>query len=284
MSRAFKIYIMPNHIKNKVELIGSEIEIKEFVEKYSTFYPEKQHTDYDGNLTFKNGGEYGWLDQNTTVFTRRGKDSILGVPDGFEPEMVESWTRFPDFEKVFPVPEVIKAVGDSVNSSIINAVYAKYKKTFSENPLLAGLEALNRQKINIKPEEEMQFELACKAYEETGFAYWYDYQNEKWDTKWNAYSCEKLSDNIFIFETAWSGVPDIIKELSIGFNGTIIYKYADEDTGYNTGEYKIAHGIVLYENIPVGGSVEAYDLAFELRPDYKDNYILIDGNYVHKEE
>ena len=38
------------------------------------------------------------------------------------------------------------------------------------------------------------------------------------------------------------------------------------------------------ESKPLDGSRDAYELAFELRPDYKDSYILVDGEYVDKDE
>lgn len=274
---------MPNHIKNKIELLSDEQEVKLFVEKFSTFFPAKESLSHDGNHIYKNeSGEYGWFDTNTTVFFRRNMDAVLGIPDGFNPEFENEFTRMPDFEKVFPVPESIKAVGNSVNSSVVDCVYKKYNKPFSSNPLLGSLESMNREKVKLKPEDQMQFELACKAYEETGFSYWYDYNQYHWGTKWNAYSCEKISDNIFTFETAWNGVPNIIKEMSKSFKGTIIYKFSDEDTGYNVGSFKIASGVVLDSDRPEGGSRQAYDLAFELRPEYKENYELINGKWQYK--
>jgi hypothetical protein len=50
------------------------------------------------------------------------------------------------------------------------------------------------------------------------------------------------------------------------------------------GVYKIAGGIVLSEYKPKGQTKEAYDIAFELRPDNKDNYRLVDGKYEYIEE
>lgn len=275
---------MPNHIKNRIELIGSLEDVKSFVEKFSTFFPSVQHTSYDGHLTFKNSDDIGWLDPESTVFTRRNKDAVLGIPDGFKPFMEAEWTRFPDFEKVFPVPDVIKAVGNSISIGLVDVVKAKYFANVSTNPLLAGLELMSRAEAKVAPEDQMQFELACKAYEETGFAYWYDWNCEKWGTKWNAYSCEKISDNIFEFDTAWSGVPDIIKEISKSFTGTIEYKFADEDTGSNVGVFKVAHGVILSEHKPKGQTKEAYDVAFDLRPEDKVNYKLVGNTYEYIEE
>lgn len=277
---------MPNYIENKITLIGNENSIKQLVEKFSTHYPETEYKTYDGrNICKGKKGELGWYDKETTVFERRDLPSVLGLPEDFEFEMVKAWDRFPDFEKVFPVPQSIKAVGDSVNSKIIDAVYAKYNKPFDTNPLLVYLQAGNRLKgFDIAPEEEQQFELACKAYEETGFAYWYDFQNAKWGTKWNAFECKKEADNVFTFETAWSGVPHIIAEISKSFDGTIDYKFADEDTGYNVGSFIISNGEIIEDKTPEKATKEAYDIAFELRPSNKDYYNLVDGNYKYKDD
>lgn len=278
---------MPNHVKNRITLIGSEESIKSLVEKFSTTYPETEDTAYDGRVICTNqSGSIGWYDKESTVFERRNETSVLGLPDGFKFEMQKEWTRFPDFEKVFPVPECIKLVGDSVSSNIVDAVKAKYRHPFSNNPLLAFLESSSRLKNEnkISPEDQMQFELACKAYEETGFCYWYDYNIDKWGTKWNAYSCEKLSDNVYDFDTAWSRVLDIIIEISKSFDGQIAYAYSDEDTGHNVGSFLIASGIVISDFVPSGGTTPAYELAFELRPESKEYYKLIDGEYVYTDD
>lgn len=278
---------MPNHIKNRIELKGSKDSVKSFVEMFSTIFPETESKAYDGRLICKSkDGKIGWLDKESSVFSRRNEPSVLGMPEEYEIEMEAEWTRFPDFNKVYPVPEVIRSVGDSVSSHIIDAVHAKYKKPFDSHPLIGMLQAENRNKFGneIKPEDQMQFERACKAYEETGFAYWYDYQNAKWGTKWNAYNCEMINENTFQFDTAWSAIPNMIKEMSKHFDGEIIYIYADEDTGYNAGTYLFISGLVISDYIPCGGSVDAYEIAFDLRPDRKENYKLIDGTYQYIDE
>ncbi len=277
---------MPNHIKNRLELNGSPEEIKSFIERFSTHYPSIPTTSYDGNLTYKKTGEsfvYGWLNEASGLFAQRNQADVMGVPEGWEQSFDEAWTRFPDFEKIIPTPASIKSVGNSVKERIINAVKAKYMADVSNNALLASMQLINRQKAKIEIADQPQFELACKAYEETGFAYWYDWNIAKWGTKWNSYSCEKIADNIYLFETAWSGVINIIKELSKYFGGSILYKYADEDTGYNVGSFKIVGGSIITESLPAGGSVQAYDIAFELRPDRKEDYELIDGKYEYIE-
>lgn len=278
---------MPNHIKNKITLSGEVNDIKELVDSLSTFYPSTEEKSYDGRTIYKNDtGEYGWLDTAAGTFSQRDKSDARTVPEGFKVSMSEAWTRMPDFEKVFPCPQSVRDVGDSVSSKIVNLVKNKYNVPHAGNPLLALLEARSRMDDQeVSESERPQFEKACRAFEETGYIYWYDWQNDKWGTKWNAYSCEKLSDAEFTFETAWSGVPDIIMEISRRFPKVkILYNYSDEDTGYNCGQYEFSKGETLSTYIPDGGSVEAYNIAFELRPDWAKNYRLVDGNYVYNDE
>jgi len=223
--------------------------------------------------------DVGWLNEETGMFSRREMDDVKGVPKGYKIEMVEAWTRLPDFEKIIPTPKIIEEVG-SIHSGIETAVKKKYDAPHSDNILLASLQLTNRQKqtMEFEGEDQKKFELACKAYEETGHPSWYDWNIHNWGTKWNAYGCEKVKKNIYLFETAWSGVPNLIQKIHDKYPSIKIdYYYADEDTGYNVGHYTFENGKVLKEDMIEGGSDRAYEIAFELRPDRKDDYEYIDG-------
>lgn len=65
------------------------------------------------------------------------------------------------------------------------------------------------------------------------------------------------------------GLPDIEFE----------YWYASEDIGNECGKYIIRNGQILSQDIPIGGSREAFELSFELLPDMKDCFKLVDGKY-----
>lgn len=142
-------------------------------------------------------------------------------------------------------------------------------------------------KVIPQPENIFTGDLGDKERKECrkkGIPNWLDWNRANWGTKWNCYSCEKVSYNTFTFETAWSGVPEMMEVLSKKFPEIeFIYEYADEDTGYNTGYYNLENGIIT-EHHPEDGSKEAYDLAFRLRPHYKDDYELVDGEWKYKEE
>ncbi|MDY3317760.1 hypothetical protein PG630_10630 [Riemerella anatipestifer] len=117
-------------------------------------------------------------------------------------------------------------------------------------------------------------------YKKQGIPTWYHWNIENWGTKWNALNIIREGINTFIFETAWNSVPKIIAEMSRQFPQVIIeYSYADEDTGYNCGEYEYKAGEIVRQHTPKGGSKEAYEIAFKLFPELKEDYALIENNY-----
>jgi hypothetical protein len=123
--------------------------------------------------------------------------------------------------------------------------------------------------------------LMCKR---EGRPNWYDWNIENWGTKWNALSINKKTKFQIEFETAWSHPEPIVIKIAEMFPDLIIeWMYADEDTGGNCGVYKIKNGKTVL-NEPVDGSVQAYQISFELRPHHKDNYELVDGRYRYKED
>lgn len=114
---------------------------------------------------------------------------------------------------------------------------------------------------------------------------WYNWNRANWGTKWNSYEHNKEAFNVFTFETAWSGVPNLIKKMSESFPEVeILYEYADEDTGYNCGEITFLKGEIIQDITPKSGSKEAYELAFKLRPCNKEYYELVDGKYMSKDD
>lgn len=278
---------MPNYIKNRLELIGSLEKIDLLVSQFSTFFPTVPSKTHDGKLLIykkptpeDQWGEAGWLDPETNEFTRRKYNPVIGVPEGFIQQFEEQWTRFPDFSKIIPIPEDLNIESGSMGEAGLSWVY--------RIPTFMGQqEDDNRFKKMDESRQNKAIELGKKYksnLDKYGFTTWYDWSIEKWGTKWNASSCEKVSDNVYEFETAWSGVPELIRIMSASFDGDIIYKFADEDTGCNVGEFRFNKSNILLKNIPQNSSKEAYDLAFELRPDYKEGYKLIGNKYEYVEE
>lgn len=87
---------------------------------------------------------------------------------------------------------------------------------------------------------------------------WYNWSISNWGTKWNAADFVRESDNVLVFETAWSHPFPVFEELSQSFpNDELLIAYADEDTGYNLGVYRSKAGETVEEDSLTEGSPEA---------------------------
>jgi hypothetical protein len=99
---------------------------------------------------------------------------------------------------------------------------------------------------------------------------WYDWRINAWGTKWNAYSQEVRENGDIKFETAWSTPYKVISMLSSKYpDAKFKMRYADEDFGYNVGEYTFIGGVDFNENYPEGGSEEAYMMACDIRDEWE---------------
>lgn len=119
-----------------------------------------------------------------------------------------------------------------------------------------------------------------------GYPSWFEWRCDNWGTKWNAYEIEyKSGSSIIEFDTAWSAPHPVIERLAVLFPDVIIeHRWADEDTGCNCGICKYENGERIETYIPDDGSVEAFELAFDLRPYLADEYVLVDGEYRWHED
>lgn len=232
---------MPNHIKNRLTFSGDTEKINALIDAFTTHYPAELHmTDnifHEAGHTpsiicRSNDGGVGWLNPSTGVFSLRNEVDIIGLPEGYSIEINQAWDRFPDFNKVIPMPVEVEA-------------------TFGESGLNPA---------------------------------WYRWSIDNWGTKWNSYDCEKIAWNVYEFDTAWSNVANLIGEIHEQFPEVgIVYEWADEDTGSNTGMAVFTFGNAKV-HIPKNDSIEAYEMAFRLRPENKDYYELVDGEYKYKED
>lgn len=274
---------MPNYIKNRIALSGSPDEIAALLEKFSTHFERTPSLTDDGRQIFihKQSGEPGWFDKSKGVFSRREQADVYEVPDGFEQDYEEAWTRFPDFNKVVPMPKSLEVPSSSLGEMAHELLFGTKMKKFFQLPF----EENQRRfcKLNIEQQREavdlaIQYQSNLESY---GATTWFDWSNENWGTKWNSSECLKFAENTYDFITAWSGVPDLILKMSEVFpNVTILYKYSDEDTGHNCGVGEFKNGETDFRCLE-GGSKEAYELAFELRPDRAENYQLVGDKYEY---
>lgn len=91
-----------------------------------------------------------------------------------------------------------------------------------------------------------------------------------WGTKWDAYEVSKIHKNHknsirLSFQTAWSTPQRALVELSrLNPNVELFCEYADEDFGYNLGEYTLKDGQIILENNPIYGTIEAIKLSKDI--------------------
>ena len=272
---------MPNHVKNSITINADAATVQQIVSELSTHYPKVESTDYDGNLIFENAnGSYGWLDPKTNKFKRRDMEDVDGVPEGYEQKYNDAWTRFPDFSKIVECP--LEDVESNGSLSPLENPFSKHEMMKAHfDQLLQRRERMGEESYQKHVENFLK---GCKNYLLHGYATWYSWNTEHWGTKWNAYDCEKVADNAFTFDTAWSCVIDLVKKMAERYpSAEFVYEYSDEGTGSNCGSYRIK-GDQVEGGAVANMSNEAYELAFKLRPDSKEYYKLVDGKYEYAEE
>ncbi len=99
---------MPNHIKNRIEILGTKDQVKRVVERYNTHHKATLNRAADESIIcVGKDGVIGWFNEKTCVFTQRKKSDIIGLPDGFKMEIQDAFDHFPDFNKVIPQPKNI---------------------------------------------------------------------------------------------------------------------------------------------------------------------------------
>lgn len=133
---------------------------------------------------------------------------------------------------------------------------------------------------------------AVKNIMDYGAIDWYDWCNKNWGTKWNACHNIYLEEhpNEIYFDTAWGNVSELITKLSTMHpDNQFTYEYAEEDTGFQTGNLTFQNGVVIagchYPNL----SKEAYEQCFKLwGEDISEYYIFNEEtqtyDYIDKNE
>lgn len=233
---------MPNHIKNRIKLLGSFKQVDAIIKAFSTRQDAYINMTHDDKLAIcrRKDGEFDvlWMDLSTGSCENRKGHLQNGLPDGWEIEVKNSLFLFPDFKKVIPPPD---------------------SDAYHDRP--------SQESVKHLPD------------------WWYTWNVKHWGSKWGGYGYEQEAINIFTFETAWSSAVKIIDVMAAVFPSILIeYEWADEDTGRNCGRIQYRDGKRNSEYIPEGGTREAYELSFALRPEYAKDYELVDGGYKYKEE
>jgi hypothetical protein len=232
---------MPNYIKNRIIIHATPEICQSIFDKYNTHYESSI-----------------WKADDDRVICKKSDISAFSV-GWFNPNNGEFETR-----------------EDGISIGIPEGWEMEIKKAFNHFP--------DFNKIKPQPENIFRGDLGLKEEEmcrRENRPTWYDWNRENWGTKWNSSECEQEKYNSFTFVTAWQGVPNLMLELSKQNEGVEFeYEYADEDTGCNVGSYVFKNGEVEKAFEPQNSSLEAYELAFKLRPHYKNDYHLENGKYV----
>lgn len=192
-----------------------------------------------------------------------------------------------DFQKIIPMPMELKGTR-SPSSIVSQREYDKWEKQQDyadpNDPFRAGRPLT----------KTMQKELIEKC----GFDNWYDWCCTHWGTKWGSLDVE-VSDPTpvkkpfdldyirvtIIFDTAWSSGQQVISYVANNFPTLSFHHYyADEDCGYNVGEYWYDKGFKTEEHIPKGGSNEAMDLYFRCWNEDREGWEFVDGEWQYEDE
>lgn len=204
-----------------------------------------------------------------------------------------------DFSMIIPYPQEMQdTVGMGICMGAEKAAELVCGEPLSGNPLLAALEASNRNDVNVlelRDESFDQFIVMAINKKKTGYYHKMNFNREVWGTKWNAYdqSIECIADGLVSFDTAWSHPEEILKALSLKFpSEEIKVEYADEDTGSNCGYYTIMNGKITEQSIaPKWGDMtdeeksKWTEFSFTLRyPDSDPKEYGYDENWQYIEE
>ena len=132
-----------------------------------------------------------------------------------------------------------------------------------------GIGSIDFEKLIPMPDDVYRGPLGSKEMKEyPGEKNWYNWSINHWGTKWPAYGTDELPavEDSLVFQTAWSSVPIVIRELSHRYPDiSMEYSWADEDFGSNTGMIEFKGGDAVSVYIPEDQSPEAYEFAAALQ-------------------
>lgn len=173
-----------------------------------------------------------------------------------------------DFNKLIPMPPSLNIERSGMTDEGLRLYQAYAQELSKAGP--AGEDHVKRKWAARRRSDPAAWALGEQAYQNVqkyGCPTWYEWANQNWGTKWNAYQCKPLGKDAdtMIFLTAWGSVPDIVTALSRKYpDQTITYRWADENIGYNVGEMVFQGGKCVGQNVPEEGSPAAYEMTAEI--------------------
>lgn len=202
----------------------------------------------------------------------------------------DGYHRLFDLEKIYPMPKAL-----DIDSSSLGEDGTKYLVAMAGDILERNLYQKSCHYAHMKEMEASNPKMFEKAIEEGkirlhniadyGVADWYQWRLQNWGTKWNTYEYRRLDDNTIEFQTAWNGIPNMVRLVAEKFpEVTIEYKYADEDWSNNVGSF-IFHGDEVEDFSPEDCSPEAWELVFELGVANREDFVQEpDGTWKYRED
>lgn len=257
---------MPNHIQNRLQIIGSKGQINEVL---SFIAGESKDEDTNEPLKMK-------IDFN----------KIKPMPKELNIECnsnVEMWAEICvgkiDFSLLFT------PAASSVSEMFKSGQYGSLASRMGAATAMEHLTGQRKGNVKDLSEEDFNaFVSYLRNYRTYGHTNWYEWAKDNWGTKWNAYSQndQRDTEDTIYFQTAWNSPVLLIQELSNIFPlVSITLTYADEDSGSNAGVIKFTNGEPTDINQPSSQSKEAYDIYFDLHPDSKSDYQLVGNKYEY---
>ena len=169
-----------------------------------------------------------------------------------------------DFNKIIPMPESLNIEAGSRTDRGL-----KFYKDFIEVYTLGGTinmenlrnipvkseEIFLRQRTDIRRDEWELGKTAWNNLRQYGAPTWYEWCNQNWGTKWNAYGYDEGRDysggNNIWFQSAWAAPHPVIEKLAARYPEiTFGHEWADEDIGQNCGRYSYQNGERIEEYFP----------------------------------
>ncbi len=255
---------MPNHIQNKLQVISDNEEVQKVL----------NHIKGKGS-----DGKEIQIDFNKIKQMPKGMD--VEVHMGIK-MWVEICTGQINFDSLF------KPLEKSVTELFSEGRYGVLSERMAASKAMEHL--TGKREGNVKDFSKKDFNLFIKClrnFREYGSTSWYEWAIANWGTKWNAYSQgdKRNTEDTIYFQTAWSSPLELIRKLSELFPLVKIeLTYADEDSGNNTGKIIFEKGEAIDIIQPESQSIEGYDIYFELNPESKSEFKLVNGKYEYIEE
>ena len=187
-----------------------------------------------------------------------------------------------DFDKVIPTPKELE-IESSGDGETCVMLFLRQSFILYWNPNNQMLEMALKRYESWDDERKKKAEELARQYlaniAKYDYPNWYRFHYGRWGTKWNAYGSNERKGDTLEFETANGYPKPVIEELSrkwhdVEFDLTA----ADEDIGSHTIKGTFRNGV--FDGVEEHCTPAAFDIAFEMFPDYKEDYYqLEDGTW-----